>query len=280
MSKCILVIGGAGGVGSAVVNSLASRGDTVATTVLEATEADSIDTRYAGAVKAHTVDLSNAAAALPKIKLLVDTMPALDAVVVCAAIAPVGPMELTTLSTYHKTFEINCVSAVSVYQATMPALRKTRGRIVLLSSMGGRAAFPFMSAYIATKFALEGLGDVMRREAGPQGVKVSIIEPGGIRTNLVRQQLMDVEPAYAALGEEDRERYGYLYRGYLKMAGDSLRETASTPDEIAAVVVEALDAPEPESRYVAGADAKHFFEMSRAMSDREVDEVFRQMFLI
>jgi NAD(P)-dependent dehydrogenase (short-subunit alcohol dehydrogenase family) len=280
MSKCILVIGGAGGVGSAVVKSLASRGYTVATTVLEATEADSIHTRYGGDVKAHTIDLSNAAAALTKIKLLVDTMPALDAVVVCAAIAPVGPMELTPLSTYIKAFEINCVSAVSVYQATLPALRKTGGRIVLLSSMGGRAAFPFMSSYIATKFALEGLGDVMRREAGPQGVKVSIIEPGGIRTNLVRQQLMDVEPAYAALGEEDRERYGYLYNGYLKMAGDSLRETASTPDEIAAVVVEALDAPEPESRYVAGADAKHFFEISRAMSDREVDEVFRQMFLI
>jgi NAD(P)-dependent dehydrogenase (short-subunit alcohol dehydrogenase family) len=255
MSKCILVVGGAGGVGSAVVKSLASRGDTVAATVLEAAEAASIQTRYGGAVKAHTVDLSSAVAALTKIKLLVDTMPALDAVVVCAAIAPVGPMELTPLATYNKAFEINCVSAVSVYQATLPALRKTRGRIVLLSSMG-------------------------RREAGPQGVKVSIIEPGGIRTNLVRQQLMDVEPAFAALGEEDRERYGYLYKGYLKMAGDSLRETASTPDEIAAVVVEALDAPEPESRYVAGADAKHFFEISRAMSDREVDEVFRQMFLI
>jgi NAD(P)-dependent dehydrogenase (short-subunit alcohol dehydrogenase family) len=204
MSKCVLIIGGAGGVGSAVVNILASRGYTVATTVLEATEADSIHTRYGGAVKAHTVDLSNAAATLTKIKMLVDTMPALDAVVVCAALAPVGPMELTPLSTYIKVFEINCVSAVSVYQATLPALRKTGGRIVLLSSMGGRAAFPFMSSYIATKFALEGLGDVMRREAGPQGVKVSIIEPGGIRTNMVRQQLMDVEPAYAALGEEDR----------------------------------------------------------------------------
>jgi NAD(P)-dependent dehydrogenase (short-subunit alcohol dehydrogenase family) len=139
-------------------------------------------------------------------------------------------MELTSLSTYVKAFEINCVSAVSVYQATLPALRKTGGRIVLLSSMGGRAAFPFLS-HIATKFALEGLGDVMRREAGPQGVKVS------------------------------------------------LRETAATPEEIAAVVVEALDAPEPESRYVAGADAKTFFQMTRAMSDREVDEIFRQMFL-
>jgi NAD(P)-dependent dehydrogenase (short-subunit alcohol dehydrogenase family) len=280
MSKCILIIGGAGGVGSAVVDILVNRGYTVATTVLEATEAASIHTRYGAAVKAHTIDLSNPAAALTKIKLLVDAMPALDAVVVCAAIAPIGPMELTSLSTYIKAFEINCISAVAVYQATLPALRKTGGRIVLLSSMGGRAAFPFMSSYVATKFALEGLGDVMRREAGPQGVKVSIIEPGGIRTNLVRQQLRDVEPAYAALGEEDRARYGYLYKGYLKMAGDSLRETASTPEEIAAVVVEALDAPEPESRYVAGAEAKHFFEISRAMSDLEVDEIFRQMFLI
>jgi len=197
--------------------------------------------------------------------------------ILCAAVAPIGPVELTPLSTFSKAFEINCLSAVAVYQATLPALRKSGGRIILLSSMGGRAAFPFMSSYIATKFALEGLGDVMRREAVPQGVKVSIIEPGGIRTKLVQQQLIDVGPAYAALGEEDRERYGYLYQGYLKMATNSLRETASTPEEIAAVVIEALDAPEPETRYVAGADAKHFFEMSRTMSDREVDEVFRQM---
>jgi NAD(P)-dependent dehydrogenase (short-subunit alcohol dehydrogenase family) len=189
-------------------------------------------------------------------------------------------MELTSLSTYIKAFEINCLSAVTVYQATLPALRKTGGRIVLLSSMGGRATFPFMSPYIATKFALEGLGDVMRREAGPQGVKVSIIEPGAIRTNLVRQQLADAERAYAALGEEDRERYGYFYEGYLKMAADSLRQTASTPDEIAEVVMRALDEAEPESRYVAGADARHFFEISRTMSDRQVDEVFRRMFLV
>jgi NAD(P)-dependent dehydrogenase (short-subunit alcohol dehydrogenase family) len=280
MSKCTLIIGGAGGVGSSVVNILANRGYAVATTVLEETERDAIHARYGGAVKAHTVDLSNPEAVLSKIKRLLETLPALDAVVVCAAVAPIGPMELTPLSTYVKAFEVNCVSAVAVYQATLPALRKSGGRIILLSSMGGRAAFPFMSSYIATKFALEGLGDVMRREAGPQGVKVSIIEPGAIRTNLVRQQLRDVEPAYAALGDEDRERYGPLYKGYLKMAGDSLRDTASTPEQIAAVVVAALDAPDPESRYVAGADARHFFETSRAMSDRQVDEIFRQMFLI
>jgi NAD(P)-dependent dehydrogenase (short-subunit alcohol dehydrogenase family) len=280
MSKHVLIIGGASGVGSAVVDTLARGGHTVATTVLDAAEADSIHARYQGAVKAHTVDLSNAPLALTKIKSLVDTLPTLNAVVVCAAIAPLGPMELTSLATYVKAFEINCVSAVSVYQATLPALRKTGGRIILLSSMGGRAAFPFMSPYIATKFALEGLGDVMRREAGPQGVKVSIIEPGAIRTNLVRQQILDAGTALGALGSEDRERYGYLYEGFLKMAGDSLRDSASTPDDVAAVVVQALDALEPESRYVAGSDARNFFQMTRAMPDREVDEIFRQMFLI
>jgi NAD(P)-dependent dehydrogenase (short-subunit alcohol dehydrogenase family) len=278
LSKCVLIIGGAGGVGSAVVDVLASRGFAVAATVLDAAEAHFIHSRYSGAVTAHAIDLSNAAAALVKIKSLVDRLPGLDAVVVCAATAPLGPMELTSLSTYTRAFEINCVSVVSVYQATLPALRKTGGRIVLLSSMGGRAAFPFMSSYVATKFALEGLGDVMRREAGPQGVKVSIVAPGAIRTNLVQQQIRDVGAAFAALGREDRERYGYFYEGFLQMAEDSLRETASTPQAIAAVVIQALDAPEPESRYVAGADAKGFFEATRAMSDREVDAVFRQMF--
>jgi NAD(P)-dependent dehydrogenase (short-subunit alcohol dehydrogenase family) len=278
MSKCTLVIGGAGGVGSAVIDILARRSYTIVTTVLDAAEASSIRTRYGGAVRAHIVDLSDAAGTLVKVKLLVEAMPALDAVIICAASAPVGPMELTPLSTFTKTYEINCVSAVAVYQATVPALRKTSGRIILMSSMGGRAAFPFMSAYIATKFALEGLGDVMRREAGPQGVQVSLVEPGGIRTNMVRQQLASIEDALAALDEANRARYGDLYRGYLKLAGDSMKETASSPEQIAAVVVEALDAPEPDSRYVAGADAKQFFETSRAMSDRDVDEIFRQMY--
>jgi NAD(P)-dependent dehydrogenase (short-subunit alcohol dehydrogenase family) len=279
MAKSILVIGGASGVGSAALDMLASRGYRIATTVLDPAEADSINTRYAGAVRTQTIDLSDAALTLTKLKLLVDTLPALNAVVVCAATAPLGPMELTSLSTYTKAFEINCVSAVAVYQATLPALRKSGGRIVLLSSMGGRAAFPFMSPYVATKFALEGLGDVMRREAGPQGVKISIIEPGAIRTQLVRQQIMDVANAYGVLDGENRERYGHLYKGFLKMAEASLRETAATPAEIAAVVVQALESSEPESRYVAGADAINFFRMSDAMSDREVDEVFRQMFL-
>jgi len=278
-TKKVLVIGGAGGVGSAVVNLLVNRGCKVVTTVLEPEEAASIEERYGGMVQCHIVDLSNSDAALTKFKEIVSSMDHLNAVAVCAATAPCGPLELTPLSTYRKAYEINCVSEVAIYQATMPSLRQTGGRIVLLGSVGGRMAYTFMSAYIATKFALEGLCDVMRREAAPRGVKVSLVQPGGIRTNMVHQQLVDVRRDLAALDEKDRDLHGYLYEGYLRVAERGLGEGASTAGQVAEVVLEALEAEEPLSRYVAGEDAKHMLGSIGTMSDRDIDRLFNEMFL-
>jgi NAD(P)-dependent dehydrogenase (short-subunit alcohol dehydrogenase family) len=277
-TKQALVVGGAGGVGSAVVNLLANRGWKVVTTVLAPEEAVSIGERYGGRVQCHTVDLSNAEAVLIQIKEIVSSMDYLHAVAVCAAIAPCGPVELTPLATFLETYEINCVSEVAIYQATMPALRQTGGRIVLLGSMAGRVAYTFMSPYIATKFALEGLCDVMRREAAPHGVKVSLVQPGGIRTNMVHQQLVDVRRGLAALDEKDKDLYGHLYEGYLRVAERGLGEGASTPDQVAEVVLEALEAEEPQSRYVAGEDAKQLLGSIGAMSDRDIDRLFNEMF--
>ena len=277
-TKKVLVVGGAGGVGSAVVNLLVNRGCKVVTTVLAPAEAASIEDRYGGMVQCHIVDLSNSEAALIKFKEIVSSMDCLNAVAVCAAIAPCGPLELTALATFLRTYEVNCVSAVAVYQAAMPALRQTGGRIVLLGSMAGRVAFTFMSPYIATKFALEGLCDVMRREAAPQGVKVSLVQPGGIRTNMVHQQLVDVRRDLAALDEKDLRLYGYLYEGYLRVAERGLGEGASNADQVAEVVLEALEAEEPRSRYVAGEDAKHMLGSIGAMSDADIDRMFNEMF--
>ena len=277
-TKQVLVVGGAGGVGSAVVNLLVNRGCKVVTTVLSPPEAASVLERHGGRVQCHIVDLSDAEAALSEIEEIVSSMDGLNAVSVCAAIAPAGPMELTALSTYLKAYEINCVSAVAIYQATMPALRQTGGRIVLLGSMAGRVAFTFMSAYIATKFALEGLCDVMRREAAPQGVKVSLVQPGGIRTNMVYQQLADARRDIAALDEKSRDLYGYLYEGYLRVAESGLGEGASTADQVAEVVLEALEAEQPRSRYIAGEDAKQLFGSIGSMSDADIDRMFSEMF--
>jgi NAD(P)-dependent dehydrogenase (short-subunit alcohol dehydrogenase family) len=115
-TKKVLVVGGAGGVGSAVVNLLVNRGCKVVTTVLEPEEAASIEERYGGMVQCHIVDLSNSDAALIKFKEIVSSMDHLNAVAVCAATAPCGPLELTSLSTFRKAYEINCVSEVALIE--------------------------------------------------------------------------------------------------------------------------------------------------------------------
>jgi NAD(P)-dependent dehydrogenase (short-subunit alcohol dehydrogenase family) len=275
-----LVVGGAGGVGSALVERLAGRGDAVETTVLEEGEAAAIRSRYEGRVKAHVVDLSDAEAALGRLKAIADAMPVLDGAINCAAMAPWGATEVTPLATYLKAYEVNVVGGVAMYQAVMPALRRTRGHIVLIGSMGGRVALPVLSAYTCTKYALEGLGDIMRREAAPQGVKVSIVQPGGIRTNMVFQQFEGVRRSMEALQPEMRDRYGYLYESYARFAEAGLNEKSSSPDDVAAVVVAALDAEEPQSRYIVGEDAKEMLGMLGSMSDGDVDGMLAQLYTV
>jgi NAD(P)-dependent dehydrogenase (short-subunit alcohol dehydrogenase family) len=274
----ILVVGGAGGVGSAVVDVLVSRGDTVAVTVLNADEAGRVTAAHGDKVATYEVDLGDAEKALGQIQAAVSAMGSLDSVAVCAAIAPIGPVETTSLATFRKTLEINVVASVAIYQAALPALRKSKGRIVYVSSMAGRTGMPFIGAYTASKYGLEGVGDVMRREAAPQGIKISLVEPGGIRTPMVEQQLASVQQSIATLDAEQNDRYGYLYRGFLKAAGESHVTTSSTPEQVAAVVLEALDAAEPEARYIAGDDAKGLIGLADSISDKELDGVFGQMF--
>ena len=275
----VVVVGGAGGVGSVVTDLLFERGRQVAVTVLNQTEADLVGSRYGGRISAEIVDLSDGESARKKMNVLAEAYPDTDAVIVCAAIAPAGPAETTALSTYLKAYQVNCIGAVAVYQAFMPTLRRNSGRLIFLGSMGGRVALPFLAPYVATKFALEGLCDVMRREAAPQGVKVSLIQPGGIRTNLVYQQLLDVKRDYEALDTVSKENYGYLYRGFSNFASASLSSTASAPGQIASVVVEALEADRPASRYVAGDDARQLLNMAAVMSDKEMDDFLSTLFL-
>lgn len=273
----ILVVGGAGGVGSAVVDSLVARGDTVVVTVLDQADADRVTARHAG-IAVHQVDLGDADAALVKFRSIINALPALDAAVVSAAIAPFGPTEITPLATFRKALEINVLADIALFQAAMPALRRSQGRIVIVTSMSGRFGMPILPAYTGSKFAMEGVAEVMRREVAQDGVKVCTIEPGGIRTAMVEEQLATARQRRDALDPEQRERYGHLYDTFERVAGDSHRTTASTAEQIAEVVIEALDAPDPEMRYVAGADAKQLIQMLETMPPREFEAIITHMF--
>jgi NAD(P)-dependent dehydrogenase (short-subunit alcohol dehydrogenase family) len=257
---------------------LISRGDKVTATVLNDDEASQLSSRYGAKLALHHTDFSDADGALESLSALVASMDRLDAVAICAGVAPYGPMEYTPLPVFRRAFEINCVANVAIFQAVLPALRESGGRIVIITSMAGRAAMPFIGAYVASKYALEGVGDVMRREAAEQGVLVSMVEPGGIRTGMVDEQLSSIKDRINNLTAKENELYGHLYRQFETLAGNSRNTTASTAEDVAAVLLEALDAPVPAARYIAGDDARELIQLAETLSDAELDGAFSQMY--
>jgi NAD(P)-dependent dehydrogenase (short-subunit alcohol dehydrogenase family) len=269
MSRTALVIGAAGGMGAEIAKALVADGYRVLATVLNDKEAGHLQAAAPGVAEVHRLDLGNADAVLTTLKGF--KLASLDAVIVSAAIGPTGPLELVPLSMLRRTLEVNTVAAAAIFQACMPALSAARGRLVLISSFSGKVGLPFLGHYTTSKFALEGLGDVMRREARPSGVDVILIEPGGVKTGMVAGQLEDIAQVRAALSRADAERFGAMYDKFLRLMKRSL-DGMLHPSAVANTVLEVLKANPPQARYVVGEDAKFMCEAARK-PDAEVDAI-------
>lgn len=273
----IVVIGAAGGVGLALTKMIVDRGDQVVGCVLNEHEEQRLEQAVPGCAAIHQMDLADAENVQERLSKILDDRPSVRAVIVCAAIAPCGPVEVADLASVRHVLEVNLVSHVAIYQSAMPALRKTRGRLIMISSIAGRVALPFIGIYTSTKQALEGLADTMRREAQPQGVDIVIVQPGGIRTQMVVNQAAALDGDLAALNEDQRQRYAHLYEGFKRVIKAG-QVTSSSPKHIAEVLLKALDADHPDSRYVAGDDAHQLFDMMSRTSEAELDTIFSAMF--
>lgn len=267
MSRTALVVGAAGGMGTEVVKGLLAHGYQVTGTVLNDAEADHVRNHTPLVTDIIRLDLGNADDVLNT--LSTRGFASLDAVVVCAAVGPLGPLEVAPLTTLRRALEINTISAAAIYQACMPALRAAKGRLVLISSFAGKVGLPFLGHYACSKHGLEGLADVMRREAKADGVEVVVIEPGGVKTPMVTGQLESVARDRAALTPEQAERFGMFYDGFLAVAGKSW-ETMLEPSAVAETVNEALTATPPQARYPVGEDAKFLCATARK-TDEEID---------
>src|SRR5690606_12176358 len=136
---------------------------------------------------------------------IVASMPTLDHVIVCAAVSHFAPMEMESCAMLRRAMEINCVSHLAIYQAAIAALRQSGGRLIFTSSLSGEVATPMMGSYVASKFALEGLADVMRQEASAWGVDVILMQPGTIDTPIVYNSRIKAQEKVANLSDaEDR----------------------------------------------------------------------------
>jgi NAD(P)-dependent dehydrogenase (short-subunit alcohol dehydrogenase family) len=136
-----------------------------------------------------------------------------------------------------------------------------------------------MGAYVASKFALEGLADVMRQEASEWGVPVIVLQPGTIDTPVLNRSRDALAARLAALSDSERGLYGRLYRQMLYRIEEALAAGGlMRPEVVAGAVIEAIDSPDPLPRYRIGADAEFLIEASRTKSDREIDAIILNLY--
>ena len=178
----------------------------------------------------------------------------LDGLVNNAGIAVPGPLETIPIEDFRRQIEVNLSRSVAVTQALLPAIREARGRIVFISSIGGRIAFPMNGAYHAAKFGIEAMGDVFRQELRPWGISVSIVEPGSIATPIWERGDREAEAMSSASPDTEKP-----LRKALEASRRLSRQTGERgipPERVASTIEHALTAHRPRARYLVGADAK------------------------
>ena len=191
----------------------------------------------------------------------------LDALVDNAGIAIAAPLEFLPPEELTRQLDVNVVGQLRVLQAFLPALRRSRGRVVLMGSIGGRSALPFLGAYAMSKFALEAMADALRIELAPFGMHVAIVEPGTIATPIWSKPQRAVEEAPPEATELYGERVGKFRALAASRAGNAV-----PADEVAKAVEHALTARKPKTRYLVGPDAKRRARVQK-LPDRLRDKV-------
>jgi NAD(P)-dependent dehydrogenase (short-subunit alcohol dehydrogenase family) len=188
-----------------------------------------------------------------------------------------GPLADTSIEEIKAQFETNFFGVIRVTQQVLPVMRKQNsggGTIVNVSSVGGRIGIPILSAYQSTKFALEGLSESMSYELEPFGIRVVIIEPGFVRTNIINsstsaEKALDPKSPYFPLMQKVKNHF----KSMMENASSS-----SPPEEVAKVILHAITSENPQLRYTVGNDAAAIIQARMNMPDKEFRKMVIQNF--
>jgi NAD(P)-dependent dehydrogenase (short-subunit alcohol dehydrogenase family) len=195
----------------------------------------------------------------------------IDVLVNNAGYALVGPLEELSIQEFKEQFETNVFGVIRVIKEILPIMRKQRhGIIVNISSVAGRTGFPLTSAYVSSKFALEGLSESMAYEIEQFGIKVILIEPGVIKTNFDSNLKIGKGVSDTKTTNGNDSPYADLTEK--RIAGFKPRfENGLPPIEVAKVILRAITSKNvpPESRYLVGDDASKLMEIKKSKSDKE-----------
>src|SRR5690349_3102380 len=187
-----------------------------------------------------------------------------------------GPMEFMPIEDFRRTLEVNVVGQVAVTQAFLPLIRKAKGTVVFIASIGGRVASPFLSDYNASKFGVEALGDSLRREVSPWGIDVVVVEPGSIATEIWRKGADTMEEQRGAMPPDAKRLYGAQMEAFGKSFIEETGGRGIPPSKVAEVIHKAIQSDKPKARYLVGVDAKVGARLHAAVPTRTFDGLLRR----
>jgi NAD(P)-dependent dehydrogenase (short-subunit alcohol dehydrogenase family) len=264
----VLVTGASSGIGEATALHLKELGFDSVAAVRKDEDAERLATSGLRTVKLDVTDVDSISAARAEL----GDGP-LGGLVNNAGIAVAAPLEFLPLDQLRNQLEVNLVGQVAVTQAFLPALRAAGGRIVNVTSIGGRIALPLVGAYNASKFGLEAVSDTLRRELHSQGVDVIVIEPGGVKTPIWKKGDELAVELVAAMPPEAGRLYGPLIEALRRETARIAEQTGIEPREVAEAIGRALTAKRPRARYLVGRDAKLRGPTAKLLPDRLMDRL-------
>ena len=266
MSKVWLITGSSRGLGRALANAVLEAGDKLVATARDPAQLADLVDAYGSRVLALALDVTDEAAAEAAVKTAVNTFGRLDVLVNNAGYGNVAPIEDTSLAEFRAQIETNLFGTIIMTKAAIPVMRgQGAGHIIQFSSVGGRIGPVGRAPYAAAKWGVEGFSEVLSKEVGPLGIKVTVIEPGGFRTDFAGSStaIYEGRPEYAetvgAMAEYQRN-----YNG--RQPGD--------PARAAAAVLHIASLDTPPLRLLLGSDAAAAVEKADA-ARMEADRAWR-----
>lgn len=270
VSKAILITGCSTGIGRATAEHLASRGHVVYAT---ARRLESIADLRSTGCKTLALDVTDEASMQAAVRHIEEAEGAVGVLVNNAGYAQDGPIEEVPIEDVRRQFETNVFGLVRLAQLALPGMRRQKwGRVINVSSVGGKVVFPGGGFYHATKWAVEAISDALRFEVRPFGVDVAVIEPGAIKTSY--EETSTAQIAGGAEGSPyaqfNRDRVARVVAGYTgKVAG---------PEAVAKVIEHAATAKRPRTRYTVTSQARMVMSLRRVLPDRMWDRLMATQF--
>ena len=274
----VAITGAGSGLGRAMAIKLAARGYRVFGTARSETDAADLEKASAGNAAVTLADITDQQAVTAWVGKVSDELGerGLDVLISNAGTLTPGPLEVIPLDDIRREFEVNVFGAMAVINGFLPALRKSRGRIVQIGAMTGRLPVPFDGPSSASKAAFEALADVYRLELKPFGIAFVMVQAGNMRTGEPAKTAAALKRIADTMTDEQRALYGHAF-GKFTESLNSMQNAGLSAEASADRVIELVEQEPPAIRAALGDDAEQILRLVREQSDAELDALRLQL---